>query len=28
VRRSSQRYLQLFLDGLRTPAQSTLPSEA
>jgi AcrR family transcriptional regulator len=28
VRRSSQRYLQLFLDGLRTPAYSTLPAES
>ena len=28
VHRSSRRYLQLFLDGLRTPAHSTLPSEA
>lgn len=27
VHRSSQRYLQLFLDGLRAPAHSTLPSE-
>lgn len=27
VRRSSRRYLQLFLDGLRTPAHSTLPVE-
>jgi AcrR family transcriptional regulator len=28
VRRSSRRYLQLFLDGLRTPAHSTLPVES
>ena len=28
VRRSSRRYLQLFLDGLRTPAHSTLPAES
>lgn len=28
VRRSSRRYLQLFLDGLRMPARSTLPAEA
>lgn len=27
VRRSPRRYLQLFLDGLRTPAHSTLPAE-
>jgi AcrR family transcriptional regulator len=27
VRRSSRRYLQLFLDGLRAPAHSTLPVE-
>jgi hypothetical protein len=28
VRRSSRRYLQLFLDGLRAPAHSTLPAES
>lgn len=27
VRRSSRRYLQLFLDGLRAPVRSTLPAE-
>jgi AcrR family transcriptional regulator len=27
VRRSSRRYLQLFLDGLRAPGYSTLPAE-
>ncbi|MEY9928141.1 AcrR family transcriptional regulator [Catenulispora sp. GP43] len=28
VRRGPRRYLQLFLDGLRTPAHSTLPVES